>query len=243
MRHLTIVVVAALAFASDASAQRAPRPRIGGRPRPAALPPQPEAITRDLRYKRLRYSVESYPFMSFVDAPNFTTGSVFAHWRTGGVGTRADFRIKPFLSATLDLTSSFIGGPARTETVELGLRARPGHFTSRVNPFIDARAGFMHAFDQFASPFDDPLIAGGARFYGTRYSQGFGGVAGGGAEFQLTRRLDLTTGASVMRNELSAYRIYGAPTTASNGSFWMTSYRYTVGLRYNPIRIINQGSR
>ena len=71
-----------------------------------------------------------------------------------------------------------------------------------------------------------------------RYSRGFGGIAGTGLEYSLTRSLALTTGVSLMRSRMTSYRI--APGSIPNGTqFWLTTFRYTLGFRFNPVRTLH----
>jgi hypothetical protein len=140
------------------------------------------------------------------------------------------------VSATLDMTATLPGGPTSTETAEVGVRLRPERTERRVYPFIDVRAGYLHAYNTFVRPFD---VANGSPDqvgYGSRYSQGLGGVGGAGMEYALTRRFSLTTGASVLRSRMTEYRGLGAAT--GSGRYSMTVYRFTLGLRYNPVHLI-----
>ena len=98
------------------------------------------------------------------------------------------------------------------------------------------RAGYVHAFDTFLRPFDVAVGGAGAPTYGSRYSQGFGAVGGAGIEYALTRRFSLTGGASVLWSRMTSYNVYGAAPRA--GSYLMTTYRFTLGLRYNPVHLI-----
>jgi hypothetical protein len=239
MRVRAVVAIGLLLLPAGLSAQRIRAPRIGGRgpAQPAPLPPQPAAIARELAYKRLRLSVETYPLISYVQAPGFGDG-VVTSWTSFGAGTRADYRLTRYASATLDITSSFLGGPAVTETAELGARFHRQRSESRAYPFVDIRAGYMHAYDSYVTPLDNvygyPTTQ--AVGYGARYSHGVGGVGGAGLEYALTRRFSLTTAGSVMRNHMTAYDFRGA--RPMNRGYWLTSYRYTLGIRYNPVRLI-----
>src|SRR5204863_954391 len=93
--------------------------------RPADLPPQPEPIAREIAYRRWRLSVESYPMVSRVESPGLSGVRALPAWTTFGTGTRAEYLLMRNVSATLDMTSSFLGGPAITNTVELGTRLHP----------------------------------------------------------------------------------------------------------------------
>jgi hypothetical protein len=149
-------------------------------------------------------------------------------WSTAGLGARVDYRVNPNVSATLDVTSSFVGGPATTETAELGIRLRPDASESRARPFVDLRVGYAHSYSNFDRSNDRQ------HSYGNRYSHGVGAAAGVGFEAPLTRTLALTTSASVMRMQLSGYRYEnGRP---ARGSYPMTAYRLNAGIKYNPVR-------
>jgi hypothetical protein len=55
-------------------------------------------------------------------------------------------------------------------------------------------------------------------------------------EYALTRRFSLTTAGSVMRSHMTGHRSFGpGPSTQS---YSMTLYRFTLGVRYNPVRLI-----
>jgi len=236
MRTGAIVATVLLLLPVDLSAQRFPR--VWGRDpaRPAPLPPQPAAIARQMAYKRLRIAFESYPLISYVQSPG-VPGAVVPPKRTSfGAGSRADYRMTRHVSATFDVTSSFLGGMTNTETAEMGFRLRPERTEHKVYPFLDARVGYVHASETYFRPFDVLDGSAGQPSYGGRYSQGFGGVGGAGMEYALTRRFSLTTAATVLRSRMRAYSLY-SPAPA-NGRYSMTSYRFTFGLRYNPVRLI-----
>jgi hypothetical protein len=233
MRLGAVVAIVSLLLPGELSAQRFPLPGTGrrGPARPAPLPPQPELIARSLAYKRLRLSVESYPLISYVRSREF------ADWTTFGMGTRADYRVARHLSVTLDLTSSFAGGPADVHTAELGTRLGSERSGRTLYRFADVRVGYVRSssgyFDVIADGYGYPTNQVGDGF---RYSSGFGAVGGVGLEYALTRTLSLTTAASVMRNRMTARTLVGAE--PGERSFGMTLYRYTLGVRYNPVRAI-----
>lgn len=213
-----------------ASAQRLPMPRRPAPARPAELPPQPGPIARELAYKRLPFSTETYPLIS-----HHSQG--FSSWLVGGVGERIDYRIGPRLSATLDATQSFLGSPLRTQTLELGMRLRPDRDARRLYPFADVRIGYMEAFQNQFRAYDvgDPFGAG-APGPGSRFSRGFGGLGGAGVEYALSRMFSLTTSASIMRTRMSSRAFLS---NTEDARYWMTTYRYTLGLRFNPVRAVH----
>src|SRR5204863_307481 len=106
------------------------------------LPPQPPAISNDLGYRRWHLSFETYPIVSYVQAPGFTGVRTAPSWSTLGIGTRADYLVNRNVSATLDLTSSFIGGPVMVNTAELGTRLHPEWAEHKLYPYLDLRVGY-----------------------------------------------------------------------------------------------------
>ena len=160
MRTRAIVVLAAIVvlLPEALSAQRLPMP--GRRPRPGAprpMPPESGPIARELSYHRLRVSVESYPLVSFVQSSGLASGGT-ATWASFGAGTRAEYRLTRAMSATLDLTSSFLGGPVDLQTAELGTRFGRARTERRLEPFADLRLGYTAAMSQGLSSYlDDPI--------------------------------------------------------------------------------------
>lgn len=244
MRIRAAVATALLLLPVALEAQRFPRPGITGRgpTGPQPLPPQPAPIARLMAFKRLRMSVESYPFLTYTQTPPVGDNPLLKRSRmSGGAGTRADYRLSRHFSATLDVTTTLFGGMTTTQTVELGTRWRPERSERRAYPYVDLRAGLVSAFDGAIRPFDivdgaaDPVASGG------RYSRGYGAVAGAGMEYALTRRFSLMTGASVLRSGMTAYRAYGPVPPSPH--YALTAYRLTLGLKYNPVRMMNATNR
>ncbi len=239
MRVRAALALAMLLLPVVSGAQHFPRPRIGPDPaRPAPLPGRtPEPIARALAYRRLRLSIESYPLVSYVQSQGLSTDGRGTAWTMFGGGTRAEYRVTRFVSATMDVTSSFRASPIFVQTAELGVRLRSERSERRLYPFVDARAGYVSAFNAGLGsisdvPYGYPTPQGA---YGVRYSRGFGAIAGAGAEYTLTRTISLTTAASVMRSRLTSHDIVSGQTGTPN--FGMTSYRYTLGIKYNPVRM------
>jgi hypothetical protein len=236
MRVRAVVASALLLLPSASSAQLLPMPGAGRRGPlgPVPLSPQPAPIARAIAYRRLRVSIESYPLVGYIQSSGLAAGA--SSFTTFGAGTRAEYRLNRFVSATADLTSSFLGSPMLVQTAEVGTRLRP-ESEGRLQPFVDLRAGYISANDRSLTS----TIDNGNGFpatpsaYGARYSRGFGGVVGVGTEYALTRTLWLTTAGSVMRSRMHTDDFRA---TQPDASFAMTSYRFTVGLRYNPIRLI-----
>ena len=240
MRNRAVVAIVALLLPAGLSAQRVPLPRIGRRaPAPAPLPPQPPVIAQELAYRRLRLAVESYPMVSFVQSPGFAAGGQTSTWTTFGMGTRADYRLTATFSATLDMTSSFLGGPALMQTAEVGTRFRPEWSERRMYPFLDLRVGYISAYNRFLGTIGDVYDSYPITEYdsGVRYSRGFGAIGGVGMEYLLTRRFSLTTAATLTRNQMRAYGLQVSENDRDR-SFAMTSFRYTLGIKFNPVRVI-----
>jgi hypothetical protein len=239
MRGRVVVAIGLLLLPAVSSAQRMPLPRIGGRgpAQPVPLSPQPPEITRAIAYRRLNLSVESYPMISYIDSPGLTGDGRASGWTALGAGTRATYRLTPHVAATMDLTSSLLGSPIQVHTAELGTRLGPERSERRLYPFIDIRAGYVAAYNTglgsfIDSPFGYPTPSG---VYGVRYSLGFGGVVGAGMEYALTHSLSLTSTASVLRSRMKSQDFVGS--ADASPSFRLTSYRHTLGIRYNPVRM------
>ena len=245
MRNRVIVAASLLLLPLPvvAGAQRIPIPVIGRRaPRPAELPPQPGTIARELQYRRWRLSVESYPFVSYVQAPGLSGAKVLSSWASAGMGQRADYLLNRNFSATLDFTSSFLGGPAITNTAELGTRIHPEWAEHKLYPFVDLRAAYITTYARGLSGYEDPFYLNTPmpNGYVVRYSRGLGVIGGGGAEYALTPRWSLTSGMSVLSTRL-APRDFATTGVVPSG-IQMTAVRFTFGVRYNPVRIIRAGT-
>ncbi len=235
MRSRALVATVLLLLPGALEAQRMPRGAGARRPpRAAPLPPQPAVVARAVAFQRSRVSYETYPLISYLQTP--LIGNLRSKQGLSlGAGSRVDYRVTRYVSATMDLTSSSIlsGG---TLTAEFGTRIRPERTERRFFPFVDLRLGYIRAYESLLLPGD--FIDDGQPGTGARYSDGFGGVAGVGMETALTRRFSLTTGASVLRGRMTAYDIRG--TAPNTGAFPLTSYRLALGLRYNPVRFITK---
>ena len=137
MRIRSLVTIA-LVLPSLVSAQRRMGGRIGGgRPAPpAALPPTAGTIAREMSYVPRPYSVESYMFVSYMQQPMARTNALTGYG-TMNAGTRLDYRINDYFSATGDMTSSLFYTGVQNGTVELGTRFLPAGRTSeaRLIPF------------------------------------------------------------------------------------------------------------
>ena len=238
MRLPTALVAITLLLPSVAGAQLV-APGIDGRHPGRQMPPgrQPEAIARAQAFVRSKYSVEAYPLVSRVEATSAIQGGPMTRWTSFGTGTRLDWHQTDYLSWTLDVTASYLGGPAVTETAEIGTRIRPHNWNDRVRPFADLRVGFEHVSQSLTGQ----DLGLGSAFIGSpamRYGNGFGAAAGAGVEYFLTNSLGLTTAVSVMRSSMSAYEFTGVSVPTTESSYGMTTYRLAIGLTYNRVRYL-----
>ena len=71
-----------------------------------------------------------------------------------------------------------------------------------------------------------------------RYSRGFGGIAGVGSELALSNSWALTTEISGFRDHLNTYRLTGNGGLPNASSYWVTAVRYSLGVKFNPVRMI-----
>ncbi|HJQ18859.1 MAG TPA: hypothetical protein VJ867_00830 [Gemmatimonadaceae bacterium] len=239
MRASSLIALSLVVVPAALSAQRIPF-RIGGRHPggPTNLPPTAAPIARELAYKRLNVSIESYPMVSHFDVPGFMTGGAPSHWTSAGMGSRVDYRVTSVMSATLDMTSTFLGGPANTFSAELGTRFRAPRDGHRLMPFIDLRGGYFATYDMSLNPIDETYAPPGTAAYGpgAHYTTGLGAIAGTGLEYALSRQFSLMTSVSGVRGYLKPYDLGSGFGTRS--TYPMTSIRYTIGLRFNPVRTL-----
>jgi hypothetical protein len=238
MRTRLLVAIATLLLPAALSAQRTPaQPRIV-RPRPAdpdPLPPTSGPIARAMSYQRMRISVETYPAISFIQTSAFAnTGS--SAWTALGAGTHADYRFSHLASATLDVTSSLLGGPVYLQSAELGTRLHRERSERGIEPFVDMRVGYFSASSGiFGTVGDDPFaVPAGVGNSLLQYSHGWGGVGGAGLELGLTRTLSVTTELLAVRGQMTTHQL----SSQSDPSFALTSLRLTLGLTYNPVRTL-----
>jgi hypothetical protein len=206
----------------------------------------PEAVAKSLVITRSRFSFESYPLIVRSIAPGFTAGvQPVSSWYSYGGGSRIAYRALDLISASLDLTSTAFGGPASTQTVELGMRIRPPQWDHRVRPFADARVGYEQTSDQFYNTPNSDIGLGPASTLSPsfRHSHGVGAVVGGGLEFSVTNSWGITSGLSAMRSNMNTYRYDGFNVPTADNRFGMTTYRFTMGLVYNRARTLSLQQR
>lgn len=233
MRARTVVAAILVLAPSALCAQRIPLP-IGrhGPGAPQPLPPQPYPVAAQLAYTRSHLSIETYPMVSFTSAPGIAGLGRAGSWTSLGAGSHADYRLTRFMSGSMDLTSSFYGGPVLTQTVEVGTRFNSARDTGRWYPYLDFRVGYIAAYTNYGTSGNVYVDPSTQAYYGG-YSHGFGGIVGAGFEYALTRTLSLTSGASVLRGTMTNHQLEGP--YVGDRTMPMTSLRYTIGLRFNPV--------
>ena len=233
MRARTFVAALLVLAPSALSAQLIPV-RIGrrGPAQPQPLPPQPTPVALQLAYTRSHLSFETYPMVSFTSVPGFAPGRA-GSWASIGVGTHADYRLARFMTATMDLTSSLFGGPALMQTAEVGARFNRARGGGRWYPYFDLRAGYLASYLNSGAVNGDVYTL---PTYNDRYSHGFAAIAGAGFEYALTSAMSLTTGASLLSGGLTL-----ESSSATDQYFTITSLRYTLGLRFNPVYALHPG--
>lgn len=239
--RLRAFVVAAVSCPVVLAAQVVRPPRTGQTPpptspRPGVPAPQPTPVARALQYQRSRWSGEGYSLIASSALPTSVGGS--AQYTTVGTGTRGLYRYSDKWSATVDMTAAFLGSPAFIETAELGTRYTSASFESELRPFVDVRAAYLRMNDQYLAPTGGSLDGLAATI--DRHTRGFGAVTGVGFEVGVSRSVALTNEVSVLRSRMTTSRLggefAGLPTV---NRFWMTSFRYAIGFKFNPVRTLH----
>jgi len=170
------------------------------------------------------------------------SGGADTYTSVGG-GTRADYRFADRFSATLDVTASFLGGFANSQTAEFGTRFIPTPRGEAFRPYFDLRGAYTHINDTYVIPGSSDLSFGGPinqEFaQQRRYTGGLGGVAGAGFEYSVTNSLAFTTELTAMRAYMTTRRLTNPANNPGDMNYWMTSLRYTIGLKYNPVQALH----
>ena len=221
--------------------RRRPRAILPPPSQPQPLPPQPSFIRNDLMYKASRFSLETYPMFSWVQTNHYIADNAPAAFGTMGFGTRLDWRVKPALSLTGDLTASVFGGPYVIETFELGSRYHPFSTAHRARPYFDFRGSWTRTMDVYAQQSPGGGIVGSPfGFLGSRVTtDGFGGLAGVGLDYYLTRGFALTTNVGVSRHLMGNVSVDGSHMGPAY-DYRQTTTRFAIGMKYTPQHLIVQ---
>jgi hypothetical protein len=227
-------------MALSAQIGRLPRPSQR-QPGEAGQPPEIPVVAKELSLKRSRWALEAYSLISAFQVPSSSGGGATSY-TSFGTGTRGDYRLNDRFSATMDMTVSALGSPTMSETVEAGTRFTPGTWNADfrgIQPFFDLRAAYLHMYDTFATT--GQVVAGTTNqaANGQRYSHGLGAVLGAGAAFPVTNTLAVTGEVTGMRSHMTTYRINGLANVPSGSSYPMTTFRFALGFKYNPVSALN----
>ena len=153
-----------------------------------------------------------------------------------GAGSRADYRFAQHFSATLDMTVSFLGSFANSQTGEVGTRFVPNPWSQTFRPYFYIRALYTHVNDRYDLPNVDDRVPGtlpNQEFSQRgRYTGGLGAVGGMGFEYSVTNSLAFTNELTAMRTHMTSRVLNSGPNPTTR--YWMTSYRYTHGFKYTP---------
>jgi hypothetical protein len=170
--------------------------------------------------------------ISAVQVPDGNGG--VSRYSTFGTGTHADYRYADHLTATIDLTASFLG--ANSQTAEVGTRYSPLDWDRTLRPYFDVRAGYMRLSDPYSGG-NVGIGAGQNATEGTRYSRGYGGLLGAGAEYTISSTLAITSEVMALRNQMTMYRLTSTANLPAGNRYMLTSFRFVLGLKYNPLNM------
>lgn len=232
MRTRALVSLALLSLPMLVSAQIVQR-RPGARTPidPAPLPPAAPGVGRELAYKRSRWALEAYSLFSAVQMPS-AAGSTYS--TVIGAGTHGDYRLTDLVAATADVTYANLSSTSLSyQTAEAGTRFMVPIPDQRTRPFVDVRATYMMLSDLYVGDGNGRTSTSP----GMRYSRGLGGFVGAGFHYSLFDSFLLTTELAAMRNQMTTYRSNGLMPANGTG-MWATTYRLTVGIRYNSQRAL-----
>jgi hypothetical protein len=161
-----------------------------------------------------------------------------------GAGSRVDYRFAEHFSATIDLTASVLGSFGTSQTGEIGTRYVPNPRGQTIRPYFDIRAAYMHANDRYDLPNTGDQVPGAvpplefAQQRG-RYTGGLGAVGGVGFEYSVTNSLAFTNEITAMRTRMNSRVLTNRAGNPGDIGYWMTSYRYALGFKYNPVSALH----
>ncbi len=235
--RLALALVALSLPAAELSAQRRPvvPPQTSRRPRPAEKPPQAPGIPDARlysRYKMSRFSVESYPMLTYLQTTGYVNDGFQANWLMLGDGTHIGFRISPSLGMTADMTSAVMGGPFSLGAADVGLRFKPWP-SNRFVPIIDARTSWAYTVGNHHGANAVPLVLPTLSMFGISTGSGRGSMIGVGMETTVRRKLVLSTTLSATHYRMTSRNFSGG---FAETRYTADALRFAVGLRYNPGR-------
>jgi hypothetical protein len=156
-----------------------------------------------------------------------------------GFGDHLDFRFRPKFSITADLGESLYGAPFRQLNFDFGGRYRPlGDVEHRVRPYVDFRVGYLLSGPQFAQPADPTSAIAAPNILARATGSGIGTLAGAGFETSIATRWSINSGIALGRYRMTSNGSYGSSGYEPSRSFGITSARFTLGLKYNPGRMV-----
>jgi hypothetical protein len=238
-RASTTLILLAVPAMLAAQSGRTRRGGVVGRPPTTAPKPPLAPGLHDQRmfYRASRFSMEAYPMYAFVRTSDDGAGT----WAMPGGGTRLDYRFRPMVSFTADLVSAMMLGPYRMYAGELGVRLGPERSGQNVRPFFDVRTSWASTREEYDQQVPIGGIAGPPQqnYSGYTTGDGFGLYSGFGIESAVTRSLAITSGIGVARHLMSGVRT-GSAGMGTATDFNTTMVRFTIGLSYNPQRLIRQ---
>lgn len=241
IRPIALLVLFVLPAVLGAQTRGRRPPTVSRPPGPTPLPPQAPVIANQIRYRASRFSMETYPLYSFLQTDRSAVDSGPSSWSTLGAGTRIEWRFRPTLFATADLTTSFLSGQFAQNTIDIGGRYRPVREDYLLRPYFDVRTSWSYTYASYGQNYYAPPTPGGGPLgsydSGRSSSRGLGALVGTGFDVPVTNSIAVTTGVSLSRYAMSAVRLAGEPLGARY-NYHMTAARFTIGLKYNPIRMI-----
>jgi hypothetical protein len=248
MRVRLLALAVVLALPGLSGAQRIPVRPPPRMPLPEQPPKEPPVVAREMNYRRLRWSSESFAISSVTYLPS-PTGTM-TRYANVGTGAHHEYRLGMAnrFAMTFDVAGTSVGDPLTMMSTELG-----GRFYSRPQPdgvrfYSDARLGYFATMNGEMSGTSTNLTVPRSGYTMYQQSRGFGAVAGVGAEVPVSLRFSLYGGLSGMRSRMTIFG-YDDLDRRSNlldllmpgseqGRLWATSYRLQLGFRYNPVRFL-----
>jgi hypothetical protein len=251
MRVRLLALAVVLALPGLSAAQRIPvrPPTI---PIPKQPPKEPPAVAREMNFRRMRWSSETFQLSSLTYMP--APSGAMTRYMTMGAGTHYEYRLgmADRRAFTVDMAGGASGNDPDNPLLMLGTELG-GRFYSRPHPdgaryYTDARLSYSGTLNAELSGTSTNWNAGSSGAGRGQHARGFGVVAGVGAEVPFTVRFSFYGGLSLARSRMTIFG-YDDVDRNSNlldlltpgeakGHLWATSLRMQVGFRYNPVRYL-----